>query len=291
LRHNIFVPRTEIELFDFLESNGADSKLVSGATDLLPRIRRGQEEATTIVDISRLDSLRYVRREGEVIRVGALSTLADLISTEILGIEYEAFHKLELIFGSPPIRNVATVGGNVAACSSSEDLIPIFLTLDAKVSLKSARAERVIPLADLIRGKRETSRMSNEILAEVSFNELRPDSWCTFEKIGRRERVIISLVSLACALTIDRRSRKVDDVRIALNRVRGKIPERVVETESILVGSDLSESRLDAACEILESELSLTSDFRASAQYRTKVAKSLLRESLAHCKHCIEMEL
>lgn len=290
MRHNIFVPRTEIELLNFLESNGAHSKLVSGATDLLPRIRRGQEEATTLVDISRLDTLRYVRREGEVIHIGALSTLADLISTDILGKEYEAFNKLELIFGSPPIRNVATVGGNVASSSSSEDLIPIFLTLDAKVSLKSARSERVIPLEEFIRGKRETSRMNNEILAEVSFNELRPDSWCTFEKIGRRERVIISLVSLACTLTIDRRSRTVDDVRIALNRVRGKIPERVKETERILLGSDLSESKLEEACETLESELSLTSDFRASAQYRTKVAKSLLRESLAHCKHCIEKE-
>jgi len=282
------VPQTELELFDFLENNGGRSKLVSGATDLLPRIRRGQEEAIILVDISRLDSLRYVKREGSVIRVGALTTLADLTSTQILGNEYEAFHKLELTFGSPPIRNVATVGGNLAASSSSEDLIPIFLTLDARVRLKSARSERIIPLVEFIRGNRETSRTDNEILAEVSFSELKPDSWCTFEKAGRRERVIISLVSLACTLAIDRRSGRVDDVKIALNRVRGKIPERALETEKILLGTDLSESKLKEACEILESELSLTSDFRASAEYRTEVAKNLLQESLTHCKHCIE---
>jgi len=288
LRHEIFVPRTEIELFNFLDSHGADSKLVSGATDLIPRIRRRQEEAITLVDISRLDSLRYVKREQGVIRVGALTTLADLIGSKTLGIEYEAIKKLELSFGSPPIRNIATVGGNLAASSSSEDLIPIFLTLDARVSLKSARSERVIPLGEFTRGKRETSRASNEILAEVSFSELKPDSWCTFEKTGRRERVIISLVSLACTLTLDRRSGRVDDVKIALNRVRGKIPERALETEKALLGSDLNESKLKEACEILESELSLTSDFRASAKYRTEVAKNLLRESLTHCKHCIE---
>ena len=291
MKHDIFVPRTENELFGFLESNGEHSKIVSGATDLLPRIRRRQEEAITLVDISRLDSLRYVKREANVIRVGALATLADLVSTQILGTQYEAFHKLGLTFGSPPIRNIATVGGNVVASSSSEDLIPIFLSLEAKVSLKSATSERVIPLVEFIQGKRETSRMKNEILTEVSFNELKPGSWCTFEKIGRRERVIISLVSLACTLVTDRRSGKVNEVRIALNRVRGKTPERVMDTEKTLVGTDLSEPALKKACQTLENELSLTGDFRASAQYRTLVAKNLLRESLLHCKDRIEKEL
>jgi len=288
LRHEIFVPRTENELFNFLDLNGAHSKLVSGATDLLPRIKRRQEEAIILVDLSRLGSFRYVKSEGGVIRVGALTTLTDLIRSEVLGVEYEAIKKLELTFASPPVRNIATVGGNLAASSSSEDLIPIFLTLDARVSLKSARKERVIPLVEFIRGKRETSRTNNEILAEISFNELKPNSWCTFEKIGRRERVIISLVSLACTLAIDRNSGRVGDVKIALNRVRGKIPERALETEKILLGSDLNESKLQEACEILESELCLTSDFRASAKYRTEVAKNLLRECLTHCKHCIE---
>ena len=93
MRHEIFVPRTENELFNFLDSNGAHSKLVSGATDLLPRIKRRQEEAIILVDISRLDSFRYVKSEGGVIRVGALTTLADLIRSKILGIEYEAIKK------------------------------------------------------------------------------------------------------------------------------------------------------------------------------------------------------
>ena len=182
--------------------------------------------------------------------------------------------KLELTFASPPVRNVATVGGNLAASSSSEDLIPIFLTLDARVSLKSASTERVIPLVEFIRGKRETSRTNNEILAEVSFNELKPNSWCTFEKIGRRERVIISLVSLACTLAIDRSSGKVGDVKLHSTELEARYLNVALETERILLGSDLNEFKLKEACEILENELSLTSDFRASAKYRTKLPRT-----------------
>jgi CO/xanthine dehydrogenase FAD-binding subunit len=285
---DIFVPKTEEELLHFLESHGSHSRIVSGATDLLPRVLRRQEEQIMLVDICRLDSLRYLRREKGVVRVGALCTLANLTGNDILGAEYEAVKKLGLVFGSPLVRNLATVGGNLAASSSSEDLIPIFLTLDAKVTLRSVRSDRVIPLVEFIQGKRETSRMNDEILAEVSFNDLRPDSWCAFEKVGRRERVTISLVSLACTLTLNRTSGTVEGLRIALNRVRGKIPERAIETEEILAGNILSESSLDEACKALEAELLLTSDFRASAQYRVTVAKNLLRKLLMHCKYCIE---
>ena len=141
-----------------------------------------------------------------------------------------------------------------------------------------------------MRGKRTTTLMSNELLAEVSFPELQPNSWCTFDKVGRRERVIIALVSLACALTLDHDSRTVTDIRLALNRVRAKIPERARETEKVLLGNILDELKLDEACRTLESELRLTSDFRASAKYRTKVAQNLLRDSLRHCQESIMRE-
>ena len=241
------------------------------------------------MDISRLSELRYIRPEPGVVRIGALCTLTDLTRNENLGKQYEAFRSLALIFGSPPVRNLATVGGNVAASSSSEDLIPIFLSLDAKVVLKSKTSCREIALDQFLLSKRTTGLRSNEILAEVNFSELPPQSWCMFSKVGRRERVIISLVSLASMLTLNAKSRTVINVRVALNRVRGKIPERAIQTEKLLRGNVLDELKLDEACKSLESELNLTSDFRASAEYRVKVAQNLLRDSLRHCKQCIEM--
>ena len=285
---NVFVPRNEGELLRFLERDGSRSTIVSGATDLLPRIARNLENPTLLVNISRVEELRYLRRENGVIHVGALVTIADLSRSVFLDSRYEALKELGLTFGSPPVRNLATVGGNIAAASSSEDLITILLVLEADVTLKSLASERVVPLREFILGKRETARKDNEVVSEVSFKEIGAHSWCTFEKIGRRERVIIALVSLACALKLDLISNEIEEVRIALNRVHGKVPERASNTEQALKGRILDAELVRHATSTLESELSLTSDFRASSSYRVNVAKSFLANTLAHCRGCIK---
>lgn len=284
----IFVPRNEGELLRFLKHEGSRSTIVSGGTDLLPRITRNQEEPGLLVDISRVKELRYLKRENGLVRVGALTTIDDLSRSVLLDSRYEALRRLGLIFGSPPVRNLATVGGNISAASSSEDLIPILLVLEADVTLKSLASERVLPLMEFILGKRETSRKDEEVVSEVSFKEMGDNSWCTFEKIGRRERLIIALVSLACALRLDPRSDEIQEVRIALNRVHGKVPERASNTEQLLEGRILDAELVRHAASTLESELSLTSDFRASSSYRVRVAKSFLASALTHCRCCIK---
>lgn len=284
----IFAPRNEIELLQFLDHEGSRSTVVSGATDLLPRIRRGQEHAAILVDVSRVKEFRYLRKDNGLIRIGSLTTIADLSASTVLGPRYEAFRRLGVMFGSPPVRNLATVGGNVAAASSSEDLIPILLVLEASLRLKSLTSERMVPLDQFILGKRETSRMNNEVISEVSFNEMDENSWCTFEKIGRRERLIIALVSVACFLKLNPISEEIEDVRVALNRIRGKIPARAYETEQFLKGRTLNAGLLQDAAFKLEKELLLTSDFRASASYRVRVAKSFLVSALMHCKQWIK---
>ena len=285
---NIFVPRNERELLSFLEREGSRSVLVSGATDLLPRIKRSQERPSLLVDVSRIQELRYIRKEKGLIRIGSLTTITDLSSSHVLDPKYEAFRSLEFIFGSPPVRNLATVGGNIAAASSSEDLIPILLVLEADVTLKSLTSERLVPLSEFILGKRKTSRKDNEVVSEVSFKQIGAHSWCAFEKIGRRERLIIALVSLACILEIDPESERIEEARIALNRIRGKVPERASKTEEVLKGKNLDAELLVYAASTLERELMLTSDFRASASYRVKVAKNFLATALTHCRHCIK---
>jgi len=241
-----------------------------------------------LVDVSRIRELRYIRKEKGSIRIGSLTTIADLSSSPLLDSKYEAFSKLRSIFGSPPIRNLATVGGNIAAASSSEDLIPILLVLEADVTLRSLTSERRVPLSEFILGKRETSRKDNEVVSEASFKEISAHSWCTFEKIGRRERLIIALVSLACILEIDSESDRIKDARIALNRIRGKVPERACKTEEVLKGRNLNAELVRFAASTLEKELMLTSDFRASASYRVKVAKNFLDSALRHCSSCIK---
>jgi CO/xanthine dehydrogenase FAD-binding subunit len=190
-------------------------------------------------------------------------------------------------FGSPNIRTVATVGGNICAASSSEDLIPVFLVLDAKVKTIRKNGTREIPLQEFLVAKRKTALHADEILAEVSFPEPSARSASSFQKLGMRNILIIALVSVAVFLETDEPRSTITQARIALNRLKGKIPQRAQRVEKELLGRKLDEGTIKSAVDRLGDELALTTDFRASAEYRGEAVKVLLRRALADCQQRI----
>jgi CO/xanthine dehydrogenase FAD-binding subunit len=218
-----------------------------------------------------------------VIHVGALTTVTDLAGSPLLGERLSMVREAADKFGAPQIRNVATVGGNICSASSSEDLIPVFLALDAKVKLVSARGERSLPLNEFIIGKRATVMKPSEILSEVYFESPEGHSWTGFEKLGRRNILIISLVSEAFALSLEDDLRTVRFARLALNRVAGRVPALAVKTQAFLTGRRLSDETVAGAQRTLVSELNLKSDYRSSAAYRVEVAQVYLKRLIQRC--------
>jgi len=236
------------------------------------------------VDLSGLSELRYIRGDRDKIHIGALTTIADLRKQTDPPAWGRLLDDVTAKFGSPNIRNAATVGGNICAASSSEDLIPVFLALDANVKAIRRGGVREMALKDFIVSKRRTALHPGEILAEVSFSKLSPRSACSFQKLGIRNTLIIALVSVAAVLETDETGSSIKSARIALNRLKRKIPERSESLEKELLGQKLNEQTIRKAAEVLGDELALTSDFRASAQYRCEAAKVLFRRALTECQ-------
>jgi CO/xanthine dehydrogenase FAD-binding subunit len=239
------------------------------------------------VDLSGLQELRYIKREAGTIRIGALTTIADLEAERNDSVWGRILSDVVGKFGSPNIRSVATVGGNICAASSSEDLIPVFLVLDAKVKTIRKSGTREIPLQEFLVAKRKTALSADEIVAEVSFPEPSARAACSFQKLGVRNILIIALVSIAAFLETDDARSKIVQARIALNRLKGKIPQRVESVEKTLLGQKLDERTVKSAVERLGEELALTSDFRASSEYRCEAVKVLLGRALADCQQGI----
>ena len=239
------------------------------------------------MDLSGLQELRYIKREAGTIRIGALTTIADLEAERNDSVWGRILSDVVGKFGSPNIRSVATVGGNICAASSSEDLIPVFLVLDAKVKTIRKSGTREIPLQEFLVAKRKTALSADEILAEVSFPEPSARAACSFQKLGVRNILIIALVSVAAFLETDGTRSKIVQARIALNRLKGKIPQRVESVEKTLLGQKLDERTIKSAVERLGEELALTSDFRASSKYRYEAVKVLLGRALADCQQRI----
>ncbi len=275
----VLQPGTLKEALKLINEN-QDADIIANASDYWPRFMKGEVRPKKILDISGLiQDLSYVKKEGNLIRLGALVTVSQLEKQDFIQLkQFAAFREAISKFGSPQIRNVATVGGNVCAASSSEDLIPIFLTFNAKVRLTSVDGDRYISLEKFILGKRQINRRPNEILTEVVIEDPGESYASTFNKIGLRNALIINIVNLAVLGKIV--DKKIEDIRIAANRVKGKVPERAKETESFLKGKELNQDTVLSAKKVFDQELSLTDDFRASASYRKALLLTLLERSL-----------
>jgi MoaD family protein len=286
-RFEVYVPENLDDALNYLAENPADTLPIAGGTDLLPRIRRKKVSVKRLLDLSGLTQLRYISRDEGDIKIGALTTIADFGERNDNSAWSIVLDQVAKKFGSPNIRSVATVGGNICSASSSEDLIPVFLTLDARVKTIRKSGARDLTLRDFLIAKRKTALNGDEILAEVSFLETDGRSVCSFQKLGLRNILIISVVSVAAFLEVDPASSKIMSARIALNRLKGKIPERAESVEKELLERKLDERTIDAAVDVLGRELALTSDSRASADYRREAAKVLLRRALLECRETI----
>ena len=280
-RFDMYVPENLNDVLSYLDNHQSDVQLIANGSDIINRMQRRQVNARVLVDISGLSEFNYIRTDKGIIRIGALTTIQDLISSPVLGRRYDVFRDAASKFGGPSIVNVATVGGNICAASSSEDLIPILLTLDAKVRVKSKKGERVIGLEDFLTGKRQTAMLPNEILVETMFDVLDDHSACAFEKIGMRNSLIIAFLN--CSVYLKLESKRIVEIKIAMNRVSGKIPSRAKQTENILRGKPLSKQQVESAIASLKKELQLSSDFRVSKEYRHDVAPVLFKRTLIKC--------
>lgn len=289
-RFDVYIPENLSDALNYLAEYPANTLPIASGTDLLPRIRRKKVSVKNLLDLSGLTELRYIKREEGKIRIGALTTIADLEAQDNKSVWCRFLSQAVEKFGSPNIRSVATVGGNICAASSSEDLIPVFLVLDANVKIVGKNGTREMPLRDFLVAKRKTALNDNEILGEVSFPEPSARAACSFQKLGMRNILIIALVSVAVFLETDEDRSKITCARVALNRLSGKIPERAESVEKQLLGKKLDEQTIQAAVEALGKALALTSDYRASGEYRCEAVKVLLRRALVECESSLLKE-
>jgi CO/xanthine dehydrogenase FAD-binding subunit len=280
----IYSPPDLEEALKFKDSQGERVAVIASGTDLLPRMRKRQISPPILLNISSLeDDLRYIRKEDGMVRVGALTTLTDLLNSPVFTGRLSMVREAAEIFGAPQIRNVATIGGNICSASSSEDLIPVFLALDAKARLISAAGERTVPVKDFVKGKRLTALKPSEMLSEVYFDAPGENTWSGYEKLGRRNMLVVAIVNESLLLGLESDLSTVRSARVALNRLAGRVPALAEKTETFLVGRRLSEETIAGAKRALESELELTSDFRGSAAYRVEVAQAYLGKLIERC--------
>jgi carbon-monoxide dehydrogenase medium subunit len=266
-------PGTVREALRLLQNGKNRARFVAGGTDLVVEADRSTR---ILIDITRA-GLSYIRRKGQACVIGATTTMATIEnSPAIRALAGGILARAAATCGSVQIRNMATLGGNLANGSPAADTATPLLALDAEVVLADARGRRRIPLTEFYSGPRKTKTLLVEVVIPVPPRGAR---W-SFQKLGRTEDDI-SLVNAAAGLQLDSKGRA-KWVRIALGAV-APTPIRAVNAEKLLLGRKVDRSTLAEVCDEVEREVRPITDVRASAEYRREMCRVLVGRALQEC--------
>lgn len=258
-----------------LNEKPEESRVISGATDLVLEIKRGlHQNRSTIIDISRISGLDSINRDANGdIHIGALVTHNQVTSSPITRQYAKCLAEAAIQVGSPQIRNRGTVAGNLVTASPANDTIPALMVLDAELVLASDAGERNIPLKDFYTGVRKTIIAENELLKEIVIKNRFTEYISTFYKFALRNAQAISVVNAAVAVKI--LGSRIEDVLIAVGAVAPTVV-RLKSLESRITGLHLQELRDYKFSELME-EISPISDIRASDSFRREMVTVILK--------------
>ena len=253
-----------------------DATIVGGATDVGLWITKQLRDLPRIVHTGRVASLHEVRDAGDRIEIGAAATYSEA-EEALRGIDPDVGEMLRRL-GSKQVRSTGTVGGNIANGSPIGDSPPVLIALDATIELRHAHARRTLALEDFFLDYGRQDRAPGEILTRITVPKLRAGEHFRCYKISKRFDQDISALLGAFRLRVHRG--RIADARIAFGGMAAT-PRRARATERAVVGLRLREpDSWRAAEEALAEDFSPIDDLRASAGYRLRVAKSLLRKAL-----------
>jgi carbon-monoxide dehydrogenase medium subunit len=280
-----YSPRTLEEALEFLEKVKSSYRVLAGGTDLLLEMKHKlRYPANTIVDISKLNELRYVKEKDGFIAIGSLTRIEDLKNSEIIRKRLPILAEIAAEFGTWQIRNMATIGGNVCNGSSSADYSLALLILDAELHFLSLKGERRVKSELFINDGNEAIK-PGELLIEITIPKLQSKAGTSFLKYEGRRVSSIPILNVACMLELE--DTFIKDVRIALGGVE-QLPRRLKPVEEKLKELDVRDiDKVDRVLQTIPSLINPRSGVVASAEYRRAMSyvfvKRALLQALERC--------
>lgn len=272
-------PRTAEEAVELLWKAGGKAKLIAGGTDLMIGFRNGDHAPQFIIDITRVETLRKIEEKNGKISIGAAATHSEIASSPLVkkygGILSDAASEI----GSPQIRNLGTIGGNIVNASPAADTIPPLMVLNAMGRVVSREGEKEVPLSELFKGPYESNLKPYELLAQITFQKLSPAMRSGFIRLARRGAMAIARMSVAVVLKMESKERRIEDIRIAVGSVT-PTPQRMPEAEIFLKGESPDEDVLQKASLKISEAMIRQSGIRPSTSYKRPVVEALFLRAM-----------
>lgn len=248
------------------------SVIISGGTDLYVQrwesLVRGKGNL-----ISQDKKLAGISKTGKQIDIGSATTIEELKSSKLLQEYFPYWNNYLSLFGSLPIRNRATIGGNIVNASPIGDMVNIFLALNSIVHLDSGKKKRSILLKNFYKGYKLVDKRKNELIEKISFQIPSKNSFFNFEKVSKRTH--LDIASVNSSIYVELKLGKITTIHISVGGV-APIPLYLMNTCIYLMDKTIDSETIKNAATISENEISPISDARGTAEYKRLILRQLL---------------
>jgi xanthine dehydrogenase FAD-binding subunit len=279
--HEYLMPASLDEAFDAMSAHRGRHRIIAGATDTLPWAREGRAgdvEVPVLIDVSKIPELNERRVDGARVRLGAAVPIQRFLDDAALAQALPAMPQCAVWFADDQIRESATIGGNIVNASPAADGTPPFIAHGARVKLAAKRGGKIerrkMALDAFILGPGTTALEAGELLVGLECDAL-PGYGASFEKVGHRRSLVISIVCLAVLVKLDAAKERIADARLAIGGI-GPVPQRLGEVEAFLCAGPLTPQRLEQAAEM---PVALVAS-RSRQEYRREVVRGFMLRAL-----------
>lgn len=275
---------TLAEASELMSRYAPDARYLAGGTDLLVDLKAGRVGVQHVISIKRIAGHDDVTFAADGLRIGAMTTITRLCrAVDAMG-PFAPILDASREMAAQQIRNMATVGGNLASAVPCADLPPILMVMDASVVLWSPTGERTVHLGDFFLGPRRTALRGDELLTAVIVPRPSPGSGAAYERFALREGNAIAVASVAAGLCL-RDDGVICDARITLGAV-APTPLPVEAAADCLVGRPLDEDTCNEAATAAAAAAQPICDVRGTADFRRDIVGVLTRRALgkAHAR-------
>ena len=271
-----FAPETLDEAIALLEDHGPEASVLAGGQSLIPLMKLQLAFPAYVVDINRISGLADISDDDCCLRIGSLTRESDLDRSEAIQTKYPILHDTTSVIADPLVRNMATVGGNLAHGDPANDHPATMLALGAEVVAVGSAGERIIPVSDFFEGPLATALEQGEILTEIRVPAPQPGSGGAYLKL---ERKVGDYATAGVAAVITVSDGVCQQAGIGLTNA-GPIPVKASSAESFLVGKKLDDETIREAARLASEEAQPSADLRGSEEYKRDMVRVIAGRAL-----------
>jgi carbon-monoxide dehydrogenase medium subunit len=274
-------PTTIAEACTLLRQHAGEGKVFAGGSHLTILMKQGLYQPSALVNIKKIPELRGIKYDvSEGLVIGALVTHREIETSALVREKFPVLCDAEREVANIRVRNMGTVGGNLASGEPLTDLSQIFIALDGKAKITGPDGQRTIPIEELFVDFYTTSLAEDEILTQVVLPSLPPRSGIEYIRFSSSSVVDKPSAGVAVRITLDAHKEAIQAARIVLGCV-GATPVRARNAEALLIGNKLTPELAQEAGSMASQECSPTSDLRGSEQYKRAIVRTLVKRAAA----------